>query len=56
MAKPNKAGAIKRDLPWWFELYHIAWMLFFPVMWYFFGVTVALITFFVVCAAYVTFA
>jgi hypothetical protein len=35
--KQKPAGATDRDLPWWFEIYHIAWILFFPVMWYFFG-------------------
>jgi hypothetical protein len=54
MVKLNKAGAT--DLPWCFELYHIAWFVFFPAMWYFFGITIAIIIFFIVCATVITLA
>jgi hypothetical protein len=54
--KQNKAGATNRDLPWWFELYHMAWILFFPTMWYFFGFAIALVIFFIVGAVYITLA
>jgi hypothetical protein len=37
MAKQKQAGANNRDLPWWFEIYHIAWVLSFLAIWYFFG-------------------
>lgn len=40
-----------RDLPWWFEIYHTAWILFFPAVWYFLG-WAALIVSMVVVAAY----
>lgn len=56
MVKQSKAGVTDRDLPWWFDLYHIAWTLFFPVMWYFFGGVIAVLVFAAVCAAYVTLA
>jgi hypothetical protein len=56
MVKQSKAGVTDRDLPWWFDLYHIAWMLFFPVMWYFFGLVIATSVFFVLCIAFVTLA
>ena len=51
MAKQNKAGATERDLPWWFEIYHIAWILIFPAVWYFLG-TWAFICLLVLAAAF----
>ena len=49
MAKQNKAGATERDLPWWFEIYHIAWLLSFIALWYFFD-TAGLILYIIVVA------
>lgn len=41
----------KSDLPWWFEIYHTAWILAFAAVWYFFG-WVAFFTFLMVTATY----
>ena len=37
MVKRKPAGVEEKDLPWWFELYHISWILFFTSTWYFFN-------------------
>ncbi len=37
MAKQKPAGATDKDLPWWFEIYHAAWLVSFIAVWYFFG-------------------
>lgn len=45
MEKPNKVGA---DLPWWFHLYHAAWLAFLVSMFIFLPWWLAaLITFFI---------
>lgn len=41
----NKAGA--NDLPWWFDLYHIAWALSFVAVYYVFGGWTVMIIMFV---------
>jgi hypothetical protein len=42
MAKQRPAGANDRDLPWWFDLYHTAWIITFLAVWYYFGTFVML--------------
>jgi hypothetical protein len=53
MVKLNKAGVTDRDLPWWFEIYHIAWIVFFPAIWYFFGGAVCVAVLAVIAALFV---
>ncbi len=56
MAKQNKAGVTDRDLPWWFELYHTAWIISFFAVWYCFGLLGLVVFLLVVGAAFLTFA
>ena len=53
--KQKPAGATDRDLPWWFELYHIAWLISFPAIWYFFGFSLMLVYALIVAAYFATF-
>jgi hypothetical protein len=46
----NKAGATDRDLPWWFEIYHLAWFLFFALTFYVLGPLIALLIFIAIAA------
>lgn len=50
-AKQKAAGVIDQDLPWWFHLYHIAWIISFPAVWYLFGFA-AMTVFITIAAAY----
>ncbi len=55
MVKQNKVG-VTNDLPWWFELYHTAWIIFFFAVWYCFGLLWLFVCLLVVGAAFLTFA
>jgi hypothetical protein len=56
MAKQKPAGVTDKDLPWWFEIYHTAWIVFFPAVWYFFGGVVCVSVLTVIAALFVMFA
>lgn len=48
----NKAGATDRDLPWWFEIYHATWFLFFALTFYMLGFLLTMLIFIVIAAVF----
>lgn len=53
MQKP--AGATDNDLPWWFHLYHAAWLIGFFAAWYFSGFLAFIILLILVGGYFTTF-
>ena len=56
MVKQKPVGVTDRDLPWWFEIYHTAWIIFFPAVWYFFGGLVCISVLTTIAALFMVFA